>query len=51
MALSYMSGLARRRICLTSSPKSLVRHSDDRWFDIVKWTGFALVQAEETDVT
>jgi general L-amino acid transport system substrate-binding protein len=24
-----------------------VRHGDDRWFDIVKWTLFAMVEAEE----
>jgi general L-amino acid transport system substrate-binding protein len=25
----------------------LVRHGDDRWFDIVKWTLFAMIEAEE----
>lgn len=29
----------------------VVRHGDDQWFDIVKWTLFALVQAEESGVT
>lgn len=29
----------------------LVRHGDDQWFDIVKWTLFALVNAEELGVT
>jgi general L-amino acid transport system substrate-binding protein len=29
----------------------IVRHGDDRWFDIVKWTIFALIQAEESGVT
>jgi general L-amino acid transport system substrate-binding protein len=24
-----------------------VRHGDDRWFDIVKWTLFAMIEAEE----
>jgi general L-amino acid transport system substrate-binding protein len=28
-----------------------VRHGDDRWFDIVKWTLFALVEAEELGLT
>jgi len=28
-----------------------VRHGDDQWFDIVKWTHFALVTAEELGVT
>jgi general L-amino acid transport system substrate-binding protein len=28
-----------------------VRHGDDQWFDIVKWTLFAMVQAEELGVT
>ncbi|TYR32852.1 amino acid ABC transporter substrate-binding protein [Mesorhizobium microcysteis] len=28
-----------------------VRHGDDQWFDIVKWTLFALVQAEELGIT
>jgi general L-amino acid transport system substrate-binding protein len=29
----------------------LVRHGDDQWFDIVKWTHFAMINAEEYDVT
>ena len=28
-----------------------VRHGDDQWFDIVKWTHFALLNAEELGVT
>src|SRR5215813_2595646 len=28
-----------------------VRHGDDQWFDIVKWTQFAMVTAEELGVT
>jgi general L-amino acid transport system substrate-binding protein len=28
-----------------------VRHGDDQWFDIVKWTIFALIEAEELGVT
>lgn len=27
-----------------------VRHGDDRWFDLVKWTLFAMLNAEEMDV-
>jgi general L-amino acid transport system substrate-binding protein len=29
----------------------LVRHGDDRWFDVVKWTHFAMVEAEELGLT
>jgi len=29
----------------------MVRHGDDQWFDIVKWTQFALVNAEELGIT
>jgi general L-amino acid transport system substrate-binding protein len=29
----------------------LVRHGDDRWFDIVKWTLFAMIEAEEMNLT
>ncbi|MGB3391719.1 MAG: amino acid ABC transporter substrate-binding protein [Pseudaminobacter sp.] len=29
----------------------VVRHGDDQWFDIVKWTLFALLNAEELAVT
>ena len=28
-----------------------VRHGDDQWFDIVKWVLFAMLDAEELDVT
>ena len=28
-----------------------VRHGDDRWFDIVKWTLFAMVEAEEMNLS
>jgi general L-amino acid transport system substrate-binding protein len=28
-----------------------VRHGDDQWFDIVKWTVYALIEAEELGVT
>ena len=29
----------------------VVRHGDDQWFDIVKWTLFAMINAEEAGVT
>jgi len=29
----------------------LVRQGDDKWFDVVKWTLFALIQAEELGIT
>jgi general L-amino acid transport system substrate-binding protein len=29
----------------------MVRHGDDQWFDIVKWTLFAMLTAEELGVT
>jgi general L-amino acid transport system substrate-binding protein len=29
----------------------MVRHGDDQWFDIVKWTLFAMVTAEEIGIT
>ena len=29
----------------------VVRHGDDQWFDIVKWTLFAMMNAEELGVT
>lgn len=29
----------------------VVRHGDDQWFDIAKWTHFAMVNAEELGVT
>jgi len=28
-----------------------VRHGDDQWFDIVRWTLFALIEAEELGIT
>jgi general L-amino acid transport system substrate-binding protein len=28
----------------------VVRHGDDQWFDVVKWTLFALVNAEDLDI-
>jgi general L-amino acid transport system substrate-binding protein len=28
-----------------------VRHGDDQWFDIVKWVGYAMLNAEELGVT
>lgn len=29
----------------------VVRHGDDQWFDLVKWTVFAMINAEELDVS
>jgi general L-amino acid transport system substrate-binding protein len=29
----------------------LVRHGDDRWFDVVKWSLFAMIEAEELGLT
>jgi len=29
----------------------VVRHGDDQWLDIVKWSLFAMIQAEESGVT
>ena len=29
----------------------MVRHGDDQWFDIVKWSLYAMVSAEELGVT
>ncbi len=29
----------------------LVRHGDDRWFDVVKWSLFAMIEAEEMGLT
>jgi general L-amino acid transport system substrate-binding protein len=29
----------------------MVRHGDDQWFDIVKWVHYAMLNAEEADVT
>jgi general L-amino acid transport system substrate-binding protein len=28
-----------------------VRHGDDRWFDVVKWSLFAMIEAEEMGLT
>src|SRR5262249_59172016 len=28
-----------------------VRHGDDQWFDIVKWVHYAMLNAEEAEVT
>jgi general L-amino acid transport system substrate-binding protein len=28
-----------------------VRHGDDRWFDVVKWAMFAMIEAEEMGIT
>ena len=28
----------------------VVRHGDDQWFDVVKWTLFAMINAEELDI-
>ena len=28
-----------------------VRHGDDQWFDIVKWTHYAMLNAEELGIT
>lgn len=37
---------------ISKEPFSLVvRHGDDQWFDIVKWTHFVLVNAEEFGIT
>ena len=32
-------------------PATVVRKGDDKWFDLVRWTMFGLVTAEELDVT
>ena len=60
------SGLAATRISKAPSPDDyvvlpeviskeplgpMVRHGDDQWFDIVKWTLYAMVDAEELGVT
>jgi general L-amino acid transport system substrate-binding protein len=29
----------------------MVRHGDDQWFDLVKWTLFAMIDAEELGIT
>ncbi len=37
---------------LSSEPVgAMVRKGDDRWFDLVRWTGYALIAAEELGVT
>lgn len=37
---------------LSSEPVgAMVRKGDDRWFDLVRWTGFALVAAEQAGVS
>jgi general L-amino acid transport system substrate-binding protein len=37
---------------LSSEPVgAMVRKGDDRWFDLVRWTGFALLAAEQAGVT
>jgi general L-amino acid transport system substrate-binding protein len=37
---------------ISKEPLSVaVRHGDDQWFDIVRWTVFALIEAEELGVT
>ena len=37
---------------LSSEPVgAMVRKGDDRWFDLVRWTGFALIAAEQAGVT
>ena len=28
-----------------------VRHGDDQWFDVVKWTHYAMINAEELGIT
>lgn len=59
------SGLASERLRLASANDHivlpeiiskeplgpLVRHGDDQWFDIVKWTHYAMINAEELGVT
>jgi general L-amino acid transport system substrate-binding protein len=60
------SGLAATRIGKASNPDDhvilpeviskeplapAVRHGDDEWFDIVKWTVFAAIEAEEDGIT
>ena len=45
----------RTSSCPTSFPRNrsgpAVRQGDDQWFNIVKWTHFAMVNAEELGVT
>src|SRR5690348_5757799 len=60
------SGLAATRVSKAPSPDDYVilpeviskeplapavRHGDDEWFDVVKWTVFAMIQAEEKGIT
>src|SRR5882762_10446764 len=60
------SGLAATRIGKASNPDDhvilpeviskeplapAVRHGDDEWYDIVKWTIYATIEAEEDDIT
>ena len=59
------SGLAGERLRLANSNDHIVlpeiiskeplgpvvRHGDDQWFDIVKWTHYAMVTAEELGIT
>lgn len=59
------SGLAGERLRLANAEDHIVlpeiiskeplgpavRHGDDQWFDIVKWTHYAMVNAEELGVT
>jgi len=59
------SGLAGERLRLANSDDHIilpeiiskeplgpaVRHGDDQWFDIVKWSHFAMVNAEELGIT
>lgn len=60
------SGLAGVRASVASNPDDYailpeliskeplapaVRHGDDQWFDIVKWTVYALIEAEEMGIT
>jgi general L-amino acid transport system substrate-binding protein len=60
------TGLAAQRIGRASNPDdyvvlperiskeplaSVVRHGDDQWHDIVDWTTYALIQAEESGIT
>ena len=60
-----MSGLAAQRLKLKDSNAHMilpeviskeplgpvVRHGDDQWFDLVKWTLYALMEAEEVGLT
>lgn len=60
-----LSALASRRVILTNPDEHVilpnviskeplgpvVRHGDDQWLDLVKWTLFAMLEAEEYGVT